>query len=88
VEYSVETDTYYTFRKVHHVGGFARIMPVEYFKQINFTNTHSEDTECSTWCNNNNIPMYYLENALIVEHQESTLGQHARYGEKYFKGRF
>ena len=88
VFYSTTTDTYYTLRKVHHVGGFARIMPVECFKQITFTNTHSEDTECSSWCNSKSIPMYYLENALIVEHQESTLGQHARYGNDYFKGRF
>lgn len=88
VAYSERMDTYYTFRKVHHVGGFARIMPTEFFKQMNFSDTHSEDTECSSWCNNNNKPMYYLENSLIVEHQESTLGQHARYGKAYFKDRF
>lgn len=88
VEYSSKTDTYYTLRQVHHVGGFARIMPTNILKQITCSNTHSEDTECSNWCNKNNIPMYYLENNLIVEHQESTLGQHKRYGENYFKGRF
>lgn len=88
VEYSPNTDTYYTLRQVHHVGGFARIMPTKFLKQITCSNTHSEDTECSAWCNNNNKPMYYLENSLIVEHQESTLGQHKRYGEAYFKGRF
>lgn len=88
VEYSSKTNTYYTLRRVHHVGGFARIMPINFLKHITCTNTHSEDTECSQWCNNNNKLMYYLENTLIVEHQESTLGQHKRYGENYFKGRF
>lgn len=88
VAYSESTDTYYTFRKVLHVGGFARIMPIEFFKQMVFSDSHSEDTECSSWCNNNGKHMYYLENGLIVEHQESTLGQHARYGKTYFRDRF
>lgn len=88
VEYSDKTDTYYTLRQVPHVGGFARVMPTNIFKQITCSNTHSEDTECAAWCNNHGKPMYYLENSLIVEHQESTLGQHKRYGESYFKGRF
>jgi hypothetical protein len=47
-----------------------------------------EDVNFSEFCGIRGIPMYYLENALVVEHQESTLGQHARYGENYFKGRF
>jgi len=87
VIYSIWMDTYYTLRRVNHVGGFARIMPSNLLQNISFSDTHSEDTECSAYFNRENIPMYYLENALIVEHQESTLGQHERYKE-YFKGRF
>jgi hypothetical protein len=88
VKYSPDTDTYYIFRKVHHIGGFAKIIPTNLLQQVNFSDGRMEDTETSQFCGRNNIPMYYLENALIVEHQESTLGQHARYGEAYFKGRF
>jgi hypothetical protein len=88
VIYSEKMDAYYTLREVGHVGGFARIMPYDIFSKIKFSNSHSEDTECSTYCSVYNKPMFYLENALIVEHQESTLGQHKRYGEGYFKGRF
>lgn len=87
VVYSKRLDTYYTLRKVNHIGGFARIMPSNLLQNISFTDSHSEDTECAAYFNRENIPMYYLENTLIVEHQESTLGQHERYKE-YFKGRF
>lgn len=88
VIYSQKLDQYYTLRKVNHVGGFCRIMPSNIYKNIEFTDSHSEDGEVSLYCRYNNIPMYYLENSLIVEHQESTLGQHKRYGNNYFKGRF
>ena len=88
LKYSQNTDTFYTLRRVHHIGGFAKIIPTKYIKQVNFTDGRQEDTDTSNWCSNNNIPMYYLENSLIVEHQESTLGQHERYGKEYFRGRF
>jgi hypothetical protein len=88
VKYSQDTDTFYTLRRVNHVGGFAKIIPTEYIKQVNFTNGRQEDTDTSNWCISNGVPMYYLENSLIVEHQESTLGQHERYGKEYFGGRF
>jgi hypothetical protein len=88
VLYSENLNIFYTFRKVNHVGGFARISPSFYFKSINFSDSHNEDVEFSNFCHYNNIEMFYLENSLIIEHQESTLGQHQRYGEKYFKGRF
>lgn len=88
VVYSKETDTYYTLRKVHHVGGFARISPKWLYDDCIFPRqTHGEDSEFSMHCGRKGVPMYYLENALIVEHQESTLGQHKRYGDIYFKGR-
>jgi hypothetical protein len=92
VVYNDSKDVYYTFRKVNHIGGFCRISP-------GFTNkwtfspdlipgiSGNEDGQHSQKCIQNNIEMFYLDNALIVEHQESTLGQHARYGEAYFKGR-
>ena len=94
IGYSKNTDTYYTMRIVNHIGGFARISPKEYTIDWVFDNdliagsSGNEDGQHSTKCIQNNIPMAYLENCLIVEHQESTLGQHKRYGEEYFKGRF
>jgi hypothetical protein len=73
---------------VNHIGGFARISPSEIYQQIHFTDNHNEDGEFSNFCNSMNIPMFYLENDLVVQHQESTLGQHQRYGEGYFGKRF
>ena len=95
VSYGSETDTFYTLRPVDHVGGFARIAPRELVKDWVLASDRNipgasgnEDIQFSRLCVQNNIPMYYLENALIVEHQESTLGQHARYGKDYFGERF
>lgn len=86
VIYSLDTDTYYTLRKVNHIGGFARFCPSLYAKNITFIGkAHDEDGQFST--RYNNLGMYYLENSLIVEHQESTLGQHERY-KNYFEERF
>ena len=87
VIYSGKNDTFYTLRKVAHIGGFARIMPGYLLDRIHFSDSHSEDTECASVFNALNLPMYYLENSLIVEHQESTLGQHERY-KNYFNNRF
>lgn len=90
VRYHADSDNYYTFRKVHHIGGFARISSTQAFLNCPFVDDlgqgHSgnEDGVFSTYCNQNNIPMFYLENAMIVEHMESTLGQKARYKD-YFK---
>lgn len=78
VVYSELYDVFYTLRQVHHLGGFCRVVPTKYIKNMQFSNAHNEDSECSAFLNRNNIPMYYLENNLIVEHQESTLGQRAR----------
>lgn len=88
VRYGFITDTYYTLRFVTHVGGFARISP-GFTREWTFDESrpHSEDSQHSQKCIEKGIPMFYLENALIVEHQESTLGQHERYPH-YFKGRF
>ncbi|PVU65150.1 hypothetical protein C9E85_14485 [Plesiomonas shigelloides] len=76
VIYSDSNDTYYTLREVKHVGGFARLTPLSVYEQVDFSKgVHSEDSELSKWCSLNNKKMYYLDNALIVEHAESTLGQ-------------
>lgn len=83
--YSKQTDNYYTLRKVGHISGFARIMPTNVFKQIIFTDRHYEDVECSEWCRKNNVPMFTLENTLVVEHRETKYGQYHRYGEDYLK---
>lgn len=93
-QYSGDTDTHYTFRPVIHVGGFARVTPLNILKGCKFKPdlqpgvSGNEDGQFSEYCRREGIKMAYLENALIVEHNESTLGQHARYGETYFKGRF
>lgn len=92
VIYSDVLDTYYTLRKVPHIGGFARVMPATIATQFvwpyDYSPLHSgqEDVNFSRFCQQKNIPMYYLENSIIVEHQESTLGQKERYKD-YFKGR-
>ncbi|MBI3853204.1 MAG: hypothetical protein HY298_23385 [Verrucomicrobia bacterium] len=91
VKYSDETDTYYTFRSVPHTGGLARIAPARIAKGIHCPydlneNSGREDESFAEACLETKTPMYYLENALIVEHQESTLGQMERYKE-YFGGR-
>lgn len=87
VVYSPKTDVFYTLRKTDHVGGFCRFCETELLQSINFSDSHNEDTEFSNAARNKK-EFFYLENAMIVEHQESTLGQHARYGDNYFKGRF
>lgn len=88
VVYGPVTDIFYTFRNVSHVGGFCRFSPVSVYKNLTFSDSHNEDGEHSSYCRSNNIPMFYLENNLICQHQESSLGQHERYGETYFQGRF
>ena len=93
-KYSKTTDTWYTIRMVNHIGGFARVAPSAVVKEWTFEpdliegQSGNEDSQHSRKCLDLDIPMAYLENALIVEHQESTLGQHQRYGEGYFGKRF
>ena len=93
VVYSAETDTYYTLRPVDHLGGFCRISPASLVRgwvldaDIFEGGSGSEDTQYSDRCRRGGIEMYYLENALIVEHQETALGQRARY-QGYFSDRF
>lgn len=77
-------DQFYTFRCVDHIGGFARISPKEAYEGIIFGDCHNEDVEFSHHVRDNGYSMLYLENTIIVEHQESTLGQYQRYGKQYF----
>jgi glycosyltransferase involved in cell wall biosynthesis len=94
VYHSLSMDTFYTLRMVNHIGGFCRISPAKPTSLWKFdydkSESHSgtEDGQHSQMCIQQGLPMAYLENSLIVEHQESTLGQHARYGENYFGKRF
>lgn len=94
VKYGPILDIYYTFRPVNHIGGFARICPTELFMEFTWPDDNiqgtsgSEDVNFSNYLRSKNVPMYYLENALIVEHNESTLGQHQRYKEYFKDGRF
>jgi hypothetical protein len=93
VRYGDIMNTYYTFRYVGHIGGFARIAPAKLVKNWNFSPdlipgmSGTEDGQHSSLCQQNGIRMAYLENAIVVEHQESTLGQHERY-KNYFGERF
>lgn len=93
VGYSPQTDTYYTFRPVTHLGGFCRVSPARLVRawvlepDLLRGASGSEDTQYSARCRREGIDMYYLENALIVEHQETALGQRVRY-EQYFRERF
>jgi glycosyltransferase involved in cell wall biosynthesis len=91
VKYSTTMDMYFTLRRVPHVGGFGRIVPRDIAKTFTWPNdlnngtSGSEDSNFSAYCGSKSIPLFYLENSIVIEHQESTLGQHARYPE-YFKG--
>jgi hypothetical protein len=79
VKYGENTDTFYTFRYVHHLGGFCRFTPMEILQKVNFTkHIRCEDTDISNYCLNNNVKMAYLENSMCVEHQETILGQQER----------
>ena len=70
-----------------HIGGLCRITPaakVRHFKfETNLSNSGTEDWQHSALCRVHGIKMFYLENALVVEHQESTMGQKGRQ-ESYF----
>lgn len=90
VSYSPDTDTYYTLRQVMHIGGLCRIAPaakVRDFKlKTNLSQSGTEDSQHSALCRAHGIEMFYLENALVVEHQESAMGQKSRQ-EDYFRNK-
>lgn len=78
VRYSERTGVFYTFRRVRHVGGFARCCPAKYLVGLKFGVNSDEDMFFSNVMGKQKIQMCYLENAIVVEHQESTLGQKER----------
>lgn len=86
------TDIIWTKRIVNHIGGFARFAPKHIIQNFSFPNdlisgiSGTEDGDFSSYCNTKGIEMFYLEDGLIVSHQESTLGQALRYPE-YFSSR-
>jgi hypothetical protein len=87
-----KADNFYTFRRVSHVGGFARFTPASLMKSFKFKDdlipgiSGDEDGQYSNYLNSIGKPMCYLENGLVVEHNESTLGQIARFPQ-YFTSR-
>lgn len=90
--YKKSDEQVYTRRHVTHVGGFARFAPASIIKNFTFANdlisgvSGTEDGQFSAYCVQNNIEMFYLENAMVVEHIDSTLGQIVQLPE-YFKNR-
>lgn len=87
-------ELFYTLRYVNHVGGLCRVSPNltknwVLKDDLNLEGVSgNEDLQFSLMARSHGLKMAYLENGLVVEHQESTLGQHARYGKAYFKDRF
>lgn len=87
-----QNNNVYTRRHTTHLGGISRFSPAHIIKNFTFQNdlikgiSGVEDTDFSQYCNNKKIEMFYLENDLIVQHADSTLGQIVRYPD-YFKDR-
>lgn len=89
-----EDKIYYQRRLVKHVGGFARFAPKHIHEKFKFTEfvdktgktSAFDDTEFSTFCEQSNIEMFYMDTHAAVEHNEGTCGQKVRYQE-YFKDR-
>lgn len=85
VIYYKNGDLILTIRPTNHVGGFARFAPAKFLKSCKLNSdliqgiSGSEDGQFSQYCLKNNIDMAYLENGLIVEHMDSTLGQIVKY---------
>lgn len=93
VKYSDVMDTYYTFRKVNVTGGGCRVMPTHVLRQflpltndLSSGNSGSDDDQLTIMCNKHNVPIYYMENSVAFEHQESCIGQRERFSE-YYKSR-
>jgi hypothetical protein len=95
VHYHRDSDQYFTRRIVSRVGGFCRFWTSKIQGGFIFPNdldksgktSGAEDVNFGNYCNSKQIETFYLENCMIVEHNESSLGQHERYKE-YFGERF
>ena len=91
VYYSKETDTYYTIRWVHYLGGYCECIPkmvYEIAKPLDGfprkRKSSGQDVFISRKMRKARFRLGYFENACIVEHQESTLGQETRFRD-YFE---
>jgi|GEM_PF-1378992 len=91
VYYSKETDTYYTIRWVHYLGGYCECIPrmiYEIAKPLDGfrgrKRSSGQDVYISRRMRKAGFRLGYFENACIVEHQESTLGQETRFRD-YFE---
>lgn len=95
IYYNKATDEYHMLRMVKHIGGIARCVPRNIYDRFTFTNdldksgatSGNEDGQFSAWCNAHNIKMMYMDTHIVVEHQEGTLCQKARYPEYFSKRR-
>lgn len=77
--YDPHFDEYYGYRIVRHIGGFARAIPSRIAEKVNIPDgDRTEDGTCSGQLNQLGVPRVYLENGVVVEHQETTWGQHRR----------
>jgi len=99
VYYSEERDCYYTLGLTSHVGGLFRAVPrpvlekaggwEDYYRENPGEDLHShEDSYFSQRALRSGFKLAYIENECVVEHQESTHGQHVRYGSEYFGNKF
>jgi len=68
VKYSEENDTHYTLRYTNLVGGLARASLAKVVKRFKWPEDSKtkEDIHFSRFCGINRIPMFYLENALLL----------------------
>jgi len=94
IKWGTGFNRFITRRPVKHVGGFCRFTPTEFLKSVPWKNdlirgsSGTEDSQVSQHAQRVGLPMFYCENEFIVEHQESTLGQHKRYSDYFTDGRF
>ena len=88
--YDDALDLWFTYRRVELVGGLARSGPGDLLRTFRFLDDrgigHSgnETRQFADQCEAAGVAMYILENGLVAEHQETSMGQFARLGRAYF----
>lgn len=76
-------DTFYAYRQVGHIGGFARVVPTKIASLIKIDHhAVAEDSAYSELLQKRKVKMAYLDSGIIVEHQETSRGQQLRAGKK------
>jgi GT2 family glycosyltransferase len=87
IYYARELDVYYAIRWVHYAGGCCLVMPrIAIEKAAPFDDFHGakgaseHDAVIAGKFRKAGFRIGYMENACVVEHQESTIGQWARSG--------